>query len=120
MSKLKLGSLGSKVELPKLKLPKKQKIEVPAPSFPVKIVYVWFLVFISMCIYTVAWFACGLLVFPFISAVQSTMSTDSSVDTIVTFIKACFLYHPIVALLSWFAYGIINSFRRDEQSWRTQ
>lgn len=114
----KLGSIENKVKLPKLKLPERQKIEKPRPSLPLNIVMTWFEVFLAMAIYTVGWFACGLFVFPFISAIQSSMTFDSQVNTVITFIKACFLYHPIIALLGWFIYGILQSFIKGRYSWQ--
>lgn len=114
----KLGSIESKVKLPKFRLPRRQKVKMPKPNFPVKIVLVWFEVFLAMAIYTVGWFACGLLVFPFITAIQSSMTFDSQVNVVITFIKACFLYHPIIALIGWFIYGILQSFMKGRYTWQ--
>jgi hypothetical protein len=82
----------------------------------VEIVFVWANVFLAMCLYTVVWFACGLFVFPFITAIQGSMTFDTQVDTTISFIKACFLYYPIVSLIGWFIYGVINSFRSQNQT----
>lgn len=118
-TKPKLGSTGSKIKLPRVELPKKkQKVEIPRPSFPVKIVYTWALVFLAMSVYTITWFICGIFLFPFINALTASVDFGSQWNSVVDFIKNCFLIHPIISLLGWFIYGIINSFKRDVDTWR--
>lgn len=96
-------------------------LKMPKPMFPVKIVYVWGLVFLSMVVYVFVWFSMGLVVMTFIDAVSTAaqdMWTNPMWDSIVEFCRNAFLIHPIIALVGWFLYGILNSMRRDVETWR--
>lgn len=83
------------------------------------IVYVWALVMLAMVIYTFAWFSMGLVIMTFIDAVTTSMNFAPPWDSVVEFIRNCFLIHPIISLVGWFIYGILNSAKRDVDTWRT-
>lgn len=121
-SNRKLGIKGSSLKVPKSPIPEKQ-IELPkAPHFPVKIVYVWAMIFLAMMVYTIAWFTAGLPLIYFIAACRTVMaagSTDPMWLGVVDFITICFQIHPIISLIGWFVYGILNSSKRDVDTWRT-
>jgi len=96
-----------------------EKIPVPHPPFnKTRVLYVWFIVFLAMVIYAIAWFTCGLVVMPFIDAINSSYSFGSEWDTIVDLVKTFFLYHPIIALIGWIIWGFLNSIKRDVEKWR--
>jgi hypothetical protein len=101
-------------------MPEMPKVEVPRPlnSF-VRIVYVWALVFLGMVIYCFVWFSMGMVVMTFIDAIIASASFSAPWDSVVEFCRTCFLIHPIISLVGWFLYGIINSLRRDVETWRT-
>jgi len=76
-----------------------------------------------MIVYVIMWFSMGMVVMTFIdvmAAAASNMWSNSLWDSVVEFIRNCFLIHPIIALVGWFVYGVINSLRRDiEQNWKS-
>jgi hypothetical protein len=113
----KLGIRGSKLKAPR----PDQNMDIPkAPHFPVKIIYVWAMIFLAMVLYTFTWFTMGLPLMYFIEAVRNTMTTsDPMWEAVVDFILNCFLIHPIISLIGWFIYGILNSSKRDVDTWRT-
>ena len=85
------------------------------------IVYVWAMVFLGMVIYTFTWFTLGLPLMYFIDAIRTSMSasiTDPMWLNVVSFILLCFEIHPIISLIGWFIYGILNSTHRDVDTWR--
>ncbi len=96
----------------------------PSLKFPlikfsrVNVLFVWFIVFLAMTIYAIGWFTCGIFVMKFIDAIISTYSFDSPWDTTVTAVRLFFLYHPIIAIIGWIVYGILNSIKRDVDRWR--
>lgn len=85
----------------------------------VRIVYVWALVFIAMVMYVFVWFSMGMVVMTFIDAIVVSADFASPWDTVVTFIRNAFLIHPVISLVGWFIYGILNSMRKDVDTWRT-
>jgi hypothetical protein len=121
-SNRKLGIREASVKIPKSPIPEKE-IEPPkAPHFPVKILYVWAMIFLAMMLYTMAWFTAGLPLIYFIGAVRATITAASSDPMwigVVDFITICFQIHPIISLIGWFIYGILNSAKRDVDTWRT-
>jgi hypothetical protein len=85
------------------------------------IVYVWAMIFLGMVIYTFTWFTLGLPLMYFIDAIRTSMSTtvaDPMWFSVVNFILLCFEIHPIISLVGWFIYGILNSTHRDVDTWR--
>lgn len=115
----KLGKKEGSVKLPSWNIPKKQKLEFPRPNLPVRIVYVWALIFVAMLIYALAWFSMGLVIFPFVNAIRAAYDFGTPWNTVADFIINCFLWHPIISLVGWFIYGILNSLKRDVDTWRT-
>lgn len=94
-------------------------VEVPKPQNTfVNIVFVWALVFLSMVLYCMVWFSMGMVVMTFIDAIVATANFSAPWDTVVEFCRNCFLLHPIISLVGWFIYGILNSLRRDVETWR--
>lgn len=94
-------------------------IKIPHPPFnKVRILYVWFLVFLAMGMYAIAWFSVSMMVMPFIDALTSSYSFSDPWDTVVSTVRLLFLYHPIVALIGWILWGFINSVKRDVDRWR--
>lgn len=98
------------------------KLKMFSPIFPSRIVYVWAMVFLAMVVYALAWFSMGLVVMTFIDAVAaaaSSMWDNAMWDSVIDFARNAFLIHPIISLVGWFIYGILNSMRRDVETWRT-
>lgn len=90
--------------------------------FPCRVVYVWTLIFLALIIYVFVWFSMGLVVMTFIdvmAASASSMWNNATWDTVVDFCRNCFLIHPIITLVGFFLYGIVNSLRRDVETWRS-
>lgn len=83
-----------------------------------RIVYVWTLVFLGMVLYTFIWFSLGMVVMTFMDAIVAASNFAAPWDSVVDFCRTCFLIHPIISLLGWFLYGILNSMRRDVETWR--
>lgn len=97
-----------------------KKIPIPHPPFNrTRILFTWFIVFLAMSIYAIAWFSCGLVVMPFIDAISNSYSFSDPWNTIVSAVKLFFLYHPIIAIIGWIIWGFINSLKRDVEKWRT-
>lgn len=94
------------------------RMNVPRPMF-VRILFVWALVFMAMVIYVFVWFSMGLVVMTFIDAIVASANFAAPWDSVVSFIRNAFLIHPIISLVGWFIYGILNSLRRDVETWRT-
>lgn len=113
----KLGIKESKVKVPRSPIPD-EKVKPPKTHAPVRIVYVWSLVFLGMVLYTFTWFTMGTLVMTVIDAITASFHFAAPWDTIVESIRNCFLIHPIIALIGWFIYGILNSAKRDVDTWR--
>ncbi len=90
---------------------KSDKVEIPkAPFHKVQtILYTWAIVFIAMAVYAAAWFMAGLIVMPFIDAITASFTFAEPWDSVVTFVRLCFLYHPVIAMIGWFIYGILQS-----------
>jgi hypothetical protein len=94
------------------------KISVPKFS-KVNIIYVWALIFVAMALYAFTWFVMGLPLITFIQAAKGVLSIhDAMWEQVVDFILICFEIHPIIALVGWFIYGILNSAKRDVETWR--
>lgn len=92
-----------------------------SPMFPVRVVYTWALVLMGMVIYVFVWFSMGMVVMTFIDVMAASaakMWNNAMWDQVVEFIRNCFLIHPIISLIGWFIYGIVNSMRRDVETWR--
>jgi len=95
--------------------------KIPVPRVPfgkVRVLYVWAIVFIAMCVYAVAWFTAGMIVMPFIDALTSSYDFGSQWNQVVALIKTLFLWHPIIALVGWIIWGFLNSVKRDIDRWR--
>ena len=121
-SNTKLGIRGSSLKVPKSPVPEKEINPPKAPHFPVKIVHVWAMIFLAMTLYTFTWFTCGLPLIYFIGACRDVINaatTDTMWIGVVDFITICFQIHPIISLIGWFIYGILNSAKRDVDTWRT-
>jgi len=88
-------------------------------NLPIRVVYVWALVFLGMVLYVFVWFSMGIAVMTFVDSVVATFNFGDPWDSLVTFVRNLFLFHPIISLIGWLIYGIINSMRRDVESWRT-
>jgi len=73
-----------------------------------------------MVIYVFVWFSLGLTVMTFIDVIVASVSFADPWDQVVEFIRNCFLVHPIISLVGWFLYGIVNSMRRDVETWRQE
>lgn len=101
----------------RVKMPEMPKVKIPKVSFT-RIVYVWALVFLAMVLYAFVWFSMGLVIMTFIDAIVASSNFAAPWDSVVEFIRNCFLIHPIISLIGWFIYGIINSMRRDVETWR--
>jgi hypothetical protein len=117
----KLGIKGSSLKAPKSPVPEKE-VEIPrSPHFPVKIVVLWSYIFIAMVLYTFVWFTLGLPLIFFVDAIRTSMpaTTDAMWLSVADFIILCFEIHPIISLIGWFIYGILNSSKRDVDTWRT-
>lgn len=116
----KLGIKGNNVKAPKSPIPE-SKIEPPkAKHPPIQIIYLWAMIFIAMAVYTFAWFTLGLPLMYFIDAMRRSMTLyDPMWESVVDFIILCFEIHPIISLIGWFIYGILNSSKRDVDTWRT-
>ena len=56
----------------------------------------------------------------FIDVIVASVSFADPWDQVVEFIRNCFLVHPIISLVGWFLYGIVNSMRRDVETWRQE
>jgi hypothetical protein len=111
------GKLESSWKIPQSEEP----IKIPKSSqSPVRILYVWSLVFLGMFLYAFVWFVLGLPLVYLIDAVRNSLTiTDPMWNTVVDFIMLCFEIHPIISLVGWFIYGILNSAKRDVDTWRT-
>jgi hypothetical protein len=116
----KLGVRKSNVKDPKSPIPE-HTIEPPkAFNPPIRIIYLWAMIFIAMALYVVTWFTLGLPVVYFINAIRTTVTfTDPMWEGVVDFVLICFEIHPIISLIGWFIYGILNSSKRDVDTWRT-
>lgn len=89
------------------------------PAFPIRIIYVWAMIFIAMALYAFTWFIMGLPLITFIQAVRNVVSVhDAMWEQVVDSILFMFEIHPIIALVGWFLYGILNSAKRDVETWR--
>ena len=89
------------------------------PFFPCKILYVWALVFLGMVVYAFTWFSLGLPLIYFVNAIRANMTfTDPMWNQVVDFVMFMFEINPIIALLGWLIYGILNSARRDIDTWQ--
>lgn len=113
----KLGIKGSSLKAPDPEEP------MQIPKFPfskVNILYVWALIFVGMVIYTITWFTLGLPLMYFIDAVRRSVTfSDPMWESVIDFITFSFEIHPIISLIGWFIYGILNSAKRDVDTWRT-
>ena len=92
-----------------------------SPMFPCRVVYVWTLIALGMIVYVFMWFSMGMVVMTFIdvmAAAASDMWSNAMWDQVVEFIRNCFLIHPLIALVGWFIYGIVNSMRRTAETWK--
>lgn len=116
----KTGIRENKMKVPKSPIPE-NKIELPKVfNPPVRILYVWALIFLAMALYTFTWFTLGLPLMYFIDAVRNTITfADPMWEGVVDFLLICFEIHPVVSLIGWFIYGILNSSKRDVDTWRT-
>lgn len=89
-----------------------------SPLFPHRVVYTWTLIALGMIIYVFVWFSMGLTVMMFIDAMAASVSFADPWNQVVEFIRNCFLIHPLIALVGWFIYGVVNSLRRDVETWK--
>jgi len=96
----------------------KPLIMLPKPH-NVNIVYTWTLVFLGMVLYTFVWFAMGTFIMTFIDAIVNSFSFSEPWSSTVQFVRMVFLWHPVISLIGWIIYGIINSMKRDVDQWRT-
>lgn len=88
-----------------------------SPSF-LRVVYVWTLITLAMIVYVIVWFSMGLTVMTFIDVMAASASFADPWNQVLEFIRNCFLVHPIIALVGWFIYGIVNSMRRTAETWQ--
>lgn len=95
----------------------KPKIERPRVMFPVKIVYVWILVFAGMAIYAIGWYTLGTVALAVIQAIENSFNFPPPWDSVTAFIKNCVYFHPIISLVGWMIWGFLQSTRKNAQSW---
>jgi len=86
-------------------------------NFPVRIAYVWAMVFVGICIYAMFWFMFGWAAFSVIEAVEAGYTFTGQASFVVELLKNVIAYHPLLAMVGWLLWGYINSQRRDERAY---
>ncbi len=85
---------------------------------PVRILYVWALVFLAMAIYAVVWYMLGSVALSVMQAVEASFSFDPPWDTVTAFLKYCIFLNPVIAMIGWIIWGMLNSAKRDRETWQ--
>jgi len=85
--------------------------------FPVKIVYVWTMVFIAIVLYAFMWYINSWWIWKVIEAVESTFTFPAPLDSVTDVIKYVLYLHPLFAMAGWLLWGIRNSMKRDVRAY---
>lgn len=85
--------------------------------FPVRIAWVWAMVFLAIIVYASVWFMFGYMVMEIISAIEASYTFTSPLAETVTLLKYVIAWHPIIAMFGWILWGFLNSMRRDVRTY---
>ena len=82
------------------------------------IVALWGMVFMGMVIYFICWFTMGLPLIYFVDAIRSEVTFTTMGEEIIDGCLFAFEIHPVIALVGWFIYGIMQSAKRETDVYR--
>lgn len=84
---------------------------------PLRVAWVWSMVFIGIILYAMTWFMFGRIAMEVITAIESTYTFLPPWDSAVAVLKAVIAYHPIIAMIGWIIWGFLNSARREPRAY---
>ena len=87
------------------------------PNVRSRIIFTWSLVLLGLLVYMVCWFVMSLIFMPILDVFTTAYAISAPWDSIVTLLRNVFLWHPLFAIFGWILYGILNSSRKDIQTW---
>lgn len=90
----------------------------PRVPGPIRIVWVWTMVFLGIVLYAIAWFTLGTAAMAVISAIEGSYTFAAPWSSVVDQIKKVILWHPIFAMIGWLLWGFLNSMKREVRTWQ--
>jgi hypothetical protein len=95
----------------------KQLYSIPRRSFKDNrsgIIWVWAVCFLSIIVYSIAWFSLGWGFNLFIDAIEASYTFESPTDVTVALLKTVVAWHPIIFVFGMILWALVNSQRRED------
>jgi hypothetical protein len=78
------------------------------------IIAIWAICFVSICVYSILWFALGWATFSIIDIVVASYAFPAQAMLTITFMKLVIEWHPIFFIFGMLLWAYVNSQRRED------